>query len=83
MQAYIGTGNDWGWENLAAATVTTSGEIGELSFPRSAVGGAAELKFYFRANNSAFGGNTVDHFPDAAVDAAEPLESRYLPYQLN
>ena len=83
VQAYIGTGNDWGWENIAAATVTTSGEIGELSFPRSAVGGAAELKFYFRANNSAFGGNTVDHFPDAAVDAAEPLESRYLPYQLN
>ena len=83
VQSYIGTGNDWGWENIAAATVITSGEIGELSLPRSAVGDTTELKFYFRANNSAFGGNTVDHFPDAAVDATQPLESRYLPYQLN
>ncbi len=89
VQRYTGTGNNWGWITVSQATVATAGEIAELSFPLSAFNpqGVAQsrpqnLQFYFRANNSAFGGDTVDNFPDAANDIAAPSAQRSLAYQL-
>ncbi len=92
VQMYTGTGTDWGWLTVSQSTVAVNGEFGELSFPLSAIGNPQSLRFYFRADNSAFSGNTVDHFPDAAIDAAVPVTvapgapvvevPRYLSYEL-
>ena len=93
VQQYTGSGTDWGWLTIAQSTVAVSGDIGELSFPLSAIGNPQSLKFYFRADNSAFTGNTVDHFPDAAIDATPVIVApaigagvvdapRYLSYEL-
>ena len=88
------TGTDWGWLTIAQSNVAVSGDTGELSFPLSAIGNPQSLRFYFRADNSAFNGNTVDHFPDAAVDPSAPVVvapapgaasvsvPRYLSYEL-
>ena len=94
MQQYTGSGTDWGWLTIAQSTVAVSGDIGELSFPLSAIGNPQSLRFYFRADNSAFTGNTVDHFPDAAIDATPVIIApaigagvvdapRYLSYELS
>jgi len=94
VQQYTGTGTDWGWLTVAQSAVAVSGEIGELSFPLSAIGNPQSLRFYFRADNSAFTGNTVDHFPDAAIDATPVIVApaigagiadapRYLSYELS
>ena len=72
VQMYTGSGTDWGWVTVSQSTVAVNGEFGELSFPLSAIGNPQSLRFYFRADNSAFTGNTVDHFPDAAIDTAVP-----------
>ena len=94
VQMYTGSGNDWGWLTVAQSTVAVSGDTGELSLPLSAIGNPQSLRFYFRADNSAFNGNTVDHFPDTAVDATAPVVvapapgaaavsvPRYLSYEL-
>jgi len=82
VQQYTGSGTNWGWSTIAQATVATNGEIGELSAPLSALGNPQNLRFYFRANNTAFGGNTLDHFPDAANDPSADAITRSLAYKL-
>lgn len=84
VQKYTGSGNNWGWLTVGEAEVATSGEIGELSIPFSVLStqgtALSKLRFYFRANNAAFGGQAVDHFPDSAVDATAVSADRYLEY---
>ncbi len=86
VHQYTGSGNNWSWSTTGQATVATSGEIGEVSLPLSVLnpqGGVLEsLQFYFRANNIAFGGAVVDHFPDLATDITAIPSERFLPYRL-
>jgi len=83
VQKYTGTGGDWAWQTTATANVIVQGDTGEFSIPRSALGNATqELRIYMRANNVAFGGEAVDHFPDAALNTGAAAEDRYLVYSL-
>jgi len=83
VQIYTGTGGNWSWQTTATSDVTVQGDTGEFSIPRSALGNATqELRIYMLANNVAFGGEAVDHFPDAAQDPNAAAEDRYLVYSL-
>ena len=82
VQSYTGTGNNWSWDVVGEASIASAGEIGETSVPLNMVGNPQNLQFYFRADNAAFGGNTVDHFPDNAVDTSTPVAERVLEYRL-
>ncbi len=86
VQQYTGSGTNWSWTTVDQSTVATSSEIAEISVSLAALsvpaGNPQHLRFYLRADNSAFSGNTIDHFPDSALDATAGAELRSLVYSL-
>jgi len=80
IHVYAGTGQNWSWTAGGSSTIAANGDIGELSVPRSVLGDPQDLRIYFRANNTAFQGSALDHYPDAALDAAAPDPERSLWY---
>ncbi len=85
VQLYTGSGTDWAWITSGEADVQTAGEIGELAVPLAALATQntpTSLRFYLRADNAAFAGTTVDHFPDAAIDLSADSSLRSLTYSL-
>jgi hypothetical protein len=62
---YVGTGTNWNWVNLGAASVSYNNTIAELSFPRSLLGSLSTIKVAFLGNNAAVGGTSTDEYPDS------------------
>ncbi len=80
IHVYNGSGQNWSWSAGGSSTIAASGDVAELSIPRSALGNPADLRIYFRASNLAFQGSAVDHYPDVALDASAAEADRSLWY---
>ncbi len=57
-------GSGWNWTDMGTATSRFNGNVAELSFPRSWLGSHTNVKVAFLGNNEAFGGSSVDSYPD-------------------
>ncbi len=57
-------GSGWNWTDMGTATSRFNGSVAELSFPRSWLGSHASVKVAFLGNNEAFGGNSIDAYPN-------------------
>ena len=77
---YTGNGTSWSWELVGTATVQTSGNKAEFRLSRSWLGNTSSIRMFFYGNNAAFGGDTVDVYPDDALTAG--AGQRYFTYQL-
>ncbi len=64
LQRYTGTGNNWNWQYISSANARFTGNIQELSFNRSLLGNPQSLHVIFQGNNAAYGGNTIDDYPN-------------------
>lgn len=80
VHRYVGDGQNWAWSSAGSTSIAANSDTGEIAVPRSMLGNPTDLKFYFRATNTPFGGTGVDHYPDAAIDPDAPLNSRSLHY---
>lgn len=80
VHRYSGTGQNWSWNLQGSATVAISGDVGEVSLPRSLLGNPVDMQLYLRADNEPFGGIAVDHYPDSATDPTAESGSRQLSY---
>ena len=80
IHVYSGSGQNWSWNPAGSSTIAASGDVAELSVARSILGDPTDLRLYFRANNVAFQGSALDHYPDAALDSAAPETERSLWY---
>lgn len=65
MQRYTGTGNNWSWQELSDANSRFSGNINEISFSRNLIGNPQSMRVIFQGANQAYGGNTLDTYPDS------------------
>ena len=67
---YNGTGSGWNWVTVGDVNNRFSGNINELGFPRAWLGTVSNsLKFVFQGVNDAFGGNSIDFYPDEAAQS--------------
>ena len=66
VERYTGTGSNWSWEVLGSVTAAMSNKTREFSFPRSWLGSYTAMKLAFQGVNSAYGGSTIDKYPDGA-----------------
>ncbi|WP_299871019.1 Ig-like domain-containing protein [uncultured Cocleimonas sp.] len=65
IQRYIGDGSSWSWDNFATATVSYNANTVELGFARSLIGNPNKLRVIFVGDNDAFGGSSIDTYPNA------------------
>ena len=61
---YAGDGSNWQWIELGIASSKYQENIIELSFPRNWMTQLNNVNIVFYGNNSAFGGNTQDSYPN-------------------
>ena len=67
LYRYTGDGSSWSWVNVGSTKPRFSNKTVELSFPRSLLGNHSTVKVAFIGNNHAFGGTSVDYYPDAGA----------------
>lgn len=69
---YTGSGTDWAWSFVGAATNAVSGGTVEMVFPKSWIGNPANeaLHLFFYGENAALGGSTIDVYPDNALNSS-------------
>ncbi|RTZ66945.1 MAG: hypothetical protein DSZ29_01975 [Aquificaceae bacterium] len=78
---YTGTGDDWRWQFVDNASIATSGNNIELSFPRGLITDPALINIAFFGNNDAYAqGGAADAYPANALDNQSGLE--YFSYRL-
>lgn len=77
---YTGTGNNWSWEvsNGGSITYAINGNIAEFVIEKPVLYGVTTLRMILSGNNAAFGGDTVDVYPNGAFDIDERVQ--YLSY---
>jgi hypothetical protein len=81
LYQYAGTtGTDWNWIVVGIATWAAGGSNVEYSVPRSWFGNASLLRLFFYGDNSAYGGSTLDLYPDGALAAGGGGD--YLAYRI-
>ncbi len=80
LYRYTGTGSNWSWEYLGSVSAAAVGGIAEIEIPRSLIGNAGAINFYWRGDNGAVNGTDVDFYPDAATDATAPAADRRFRY---
>ena len=61
---YAGSGSNWKWIKQGPVDMRFRNNIAELSFPRSLVSLHQVVKVAFFGLNEAYGGNTMDSYPD-------------------
>lgn len=76
---YTGTGTNWSWEYVGAATFQVNGQTAEFSLPVAWLNNTEQLRLMFWGNNIALGGDATDVFPNGAFDAAANV--RYFTYK--
>ena len=64
---YNGDGRSWSWVKVGSTKPRFSGKTVELSFPRSWLGNHSTVKLAFIGNNQAYGGSSVDYYPNAGT----------------
>ncbi len=64
VQHYVGDGSSWSWDSFATAAVKYNANTVELGFPRSLIGNPSDLRVVFVGDNGAFGGNSIDTYPN-------------------
>ena len=68
LYRYFGTGTNWAWTYVASAIYSVNGNIVEMSFPRSALGGTSKLNAIMKTRNGIFTGDyslaSVDSYPN-------------------
>ncbi|GAA0420587.1 hypothetical protein GCM10009133_31250 [Cocleimonas flava] len=65
IQSYTGDGSSWSWNNFATATVSYNANTVELGFARSLIGNPDKMRVIFVGDNDAFGGSSIDTYPNA------------------
>lgn len=68
LYRYTGSGSDWSWEYISAATdAVIQDDFAEISVLRSVLGNPSDLRVLFRADNSArVGSYLVDNYPNGS-----------------
>lgn len=61
---YNGNGTNFEWTLIGSTEVSNYGCQAEMRFPRSWIGNPQMIRFVMQADNTVFGGNIVDYFPD-------------------
>ena len=64
VSRYTGTGGTWSWQQVESGTARYNGQQAELSFSRASIGNPQNVRFIFDGDNSAFGGTSLDTYPD-------------------
>lgn len=67
LYRYNGNGSNWSWVKVGATKPRFSNKTVELSFPRSWLSNHSEVKVAFVGNNQAYGGTSVDYYPNAGA----------------
>jgi hypothetical protein len=78
LREYTGEGFSWSWQSLTRAESRYKDYTAELSFPRNLIGNPSSMRVIYRGDNKAFGGNTLDMYPDGAFDPS--AATRYFSY---
>lgn len=76
---YSGDGFNWSWEFVGVVESSVSGNTAEIRLPHSLLGNPQRMRLMFRGDNAAFGGDTVDSYPDGAADSNASV--RYFTYE--
>ena len=74
IQRYTGSGNNWSWSSLGNAALAYEGKGVELGINRQLLGDPSTIRLFFRGANQAYGGTTIDLYPNDV--------SAFLEYQL-
>ena len=64
LQKYTGTGSNWSWSSIIAATTQFSNNIAELSLPRSQLGNPESIRVIFTGDSSSYAGTGTDLYPN-------------------
>ena len=64
LQKYTGTGSNWSWNSITAATTQYSGGIAELSLARSQLGNPDSIRVLFTGDSSSYAGSGTDLYPN-------------------
>ena len=82
LKKYRGGGNNWRWRKKGVATYKVSGNMVEMSFPRSWIGNTIkEFRLGFIGDNLAFqGGSGEDHYSDGLDNTNAAIQ--YFSYQI-
>lgn len=64
LQKYTGTGSNWSWNTVIAATTRYSGNIAELSLARSQLGNPDSIRVVFTGDSSSYNGSGTDLYPN-------------------
>ncbi|MEH6455361.1 MAG: Ig-like domain-containing protein [Cocleimonas sp.] len=70
LQKYTGAGSNWSWNTISAVTTQYSGDVAELSLPRSQFGNPDSIRVVLSGNSSSYGGSGVDIYPDGQNNSA-------------
>lgn len=77
LYKYTGTGADWSWSRVHTSESKYKNTIEEFGFARGLIGNPQSINFVFEGVNEAFGGNTVDYYPDGAATQGKPSYYSY------
>jgi len=65
LQRYTGSGHNWSWQGEGNAVSRFNGTIDEIALSRHLIGNPSSLRVIFQGANEAYGGNTLDNYPDS------------------
>ena len=81
LQKYTGSGSNWSWSSVTAATTRYSENIAELSLARSQFGNPDSFRVVFIGDSSSYNGSGTDLYPNDQNNSSSARQ--YFDYDFN
>ncbi len=79
---YTGVGTNWSWDEIGQTQYAIDQNTAELAISRSMLGDPGSLRLYFKGNNVAVGGDSVDYFPNGVANETVADANRFHTYTI-